>query len=250
MCSVAWDIGICVVKAREDEDPMHALNRGLMWTALLAAAGFVGGTYWLLNPAAHPAAWWHFALCGIIGIVTSIAFVYITQYYTEYRYRPVKSIAAASVTGPATNIIAGFAVALECTALPTFTISVAIIASYKLGASSGLAHSGLFGTALATVGLLGTAAYILAMDTFGPITDNAGGIIEMSHQPEDIRRRTDRLDAAGNTTKALTKGYALGSAALAAFLLLSAYLDEVAVLSSPLQAVHSSQPAAFVCGLL
>src|SRR2546426_10920366 len=100
-----------------------------MCTALLAAAGFVGGTYWLLNPAGHPAAWWHFALCGVIGIATSIAFVYITQYYTEYRYRPVKSIAAASVTGPATNIIAGFAVALECTALPTFTISAAIIAS-------------------------------------------------------------------------------------------------------------------------
>ncbi len=186
----------------------------------------------------------------MIGIVTSIAFVYITQYYTEYRYRPVKSIAAASVTGPATNIIAGFAVALECTALPTFTISAAIIASYKLGASSGLTHSGLFGTAVATMGMLGTAAYILAMDTFGPITDNAGGIIEMSHQPEDIRRRTDRLDAVGNTTKALTKGYAIGSAALAAFLLFSAYLDEVAALGSPLASVDISKPEVFVGGLL
>src|ERR1043166_3330445 len=247
---VASIIGVLVVKAREDEDPMHALNRGYMWTAVLAAAGFVGGTYWLLNPPAPPDAWWHFALCGVIGIVTSIAFVYITQYYTEYRYRPVKSIAAASVTGPATNIIAGFAVALECTALPTFTISAAIIASYKLGASSGLAHSGLFGTAVATMGMLGTAAYILAMDTFGPITDNAGGIIEMSHQPEDIRRRTDRLDAVGNTTKALTKGYAIGSAALAAFLLFSAYLDEVAALGSPLQSVDISKPEVFVGGLL
>src|SRR6266568_384560 len=109
---VASIIGVLLVKAREDEDPMHALNRGYMWTAVLAAAGFVGGTYWLLNPPAFPAAWWHFALCGVIGIATSIAFVYITQYYTEYRYRPVKTIAAASVTGPATNIIAGFAVAL------------------------------------------------------------------------------------------------------------------------------------------
>ncbi|PYP45116.1 MAG: sodium-translocating pyrophosphatase, partial [Gemmatimonadetes bacterium] len=164
--------------------------------------------------------------------------------------RPVKSIAAASVTGPATNIIAGFAVALECTALPTFTISAAIIASYKLGASSGLAHAGLFGTAVATMGMLGTAAYILAMDTFGPITDNAGGIIEMSHQPEAIRKRTDRLDAVGNTTKALTKGYAIGSAALAAFLLFSAYLDEVALLGSRLQAVDISKPEVFVGGLL
>src|SRR5579885_2117351 len=247
---VASIVGVLAVRAAEDEDPMHALNRGYMWTAVLAAAGFGGGTYWLLNPPGHPGAWWHFALCGVIGIATSIAFVYITQYYTEYRYRPVQSIASASVTGPATNIIAGFAVALECTALPTFTISAAIIASYRLGASSGLAHAGLFGTAVATMGMLGTAAYILAMDTFGPITDNAGGVIEMSHQPEDIRRRTDRLDAVGNTTKALTKGYAIGSAALAAFLLFSAYLDEVAALGSPLAAVDLSKPEVFVGGLL
>jgi K(+)-stimulated pyrophosphate-energized sodium pump len=247
---VASIIGIMIVRAREDEDPMHALNRGYMATAVLAAVGFTAGTWWLLNPVSAPDAWWHFALCGVIGIATSIAFVYITQYYTEYRYRPVKSIAAASVTGPATNIIAGFAVALECTALPTFAIGVAIIASYKIGASSGLEHAGLFGTAVATMGMLGTAAYILAMDTFGPITDNAGGVIEMSHQPEDIRRRTDRLDAVGNTTKALTKGYAIGSAALAAFLLFSAYLDEIRALGSPLAAVDISKPEVFVGGLL
>jgi K(+)-stimulated pyrophosphate-energized sodium pump len=247
---VASIVGTLIVRSREDEDPMHALNRGYMATAVLAAVGFAAGTWWLLNPATAPSAWWHFALCGVIGIATSIAFVYITQYYTEYRYRPVRSIAAASVTGPATNIIAGFAVALECTALPTFTIGAAIIASYKIGASSGLEHAGLFGTAVATMGMLGTAAYILAMDTFGPITDNAGGIIEMSHQPEDIRRRTDRLDAVGNTTKALTKGYAIGSAALAAFLLFSAYLDEVRALGSPLAAVDIAKPEVFVSGLL
>ncbi len=247
---VASIIGILIVRSREDEDPMRALNRGYMATAVLAAAGFTGGTWWLLNPVTAPHAWWHFALCGVIGIATSIAFVYITQYYTEYRYRPVQSIAAASVTGPATNIIAGFAVALECTALPTFAIGVAIIASYRIGASSGLEHAGLFGTAVATMGMLGTAAYILAMDTFGPITDNAGGVIEMSHQPEDIRRRTDRLDAVGNTTKALTKGYAIGSAALAAFLLFSAYLDEVRALGAPLAAVDISKPEVFVGGLL
>jgi K(+)-stimulated pyrophosphate-energized sodium pump len=247
---IASIIGVMVVKVRENEDPMHALNRGYMVTAVLAAIGFVGGTYWLLNPPGAPDAWWHFALCGVIGIATSIAFVYITQYYTEYRYRPVQTIAAASVTGPATNIIAGFSVALECTALPTFTIGAAIISSYRIGASSGLAHSGLFGTAVATMGMLGTAAYILAMDTFGPITDNAGGVIEMSHQPEDIRRRTDRLDAVGNTTKALTKGYAIGSAALAAFLLFSAFLDEVTALGSPLEHVDIAKPEVFVGGLL
>src|SRR5574341_586178 len=248
---IASIIGVIMVRMREEEDPMHALNRGYWVTAVLAAIGFAAGTYWLLNPRdVAPDAWWHFALCGVIGIATSIAFVYITQYYTEYRYRPVKSIAAASVTGPATNIIAGFAVALECTALPTFTIGAAIIASYKLGASSGLEHAGLFGTAVATMGMLGTAAYILAMDTFGPITDNAGGIIEMSHQPENIRKRTDRLDAVGNTTKALTKGYAIGSAALAAFLLFSAYLDEVAHYGSKLESVNIAKPEVFVGGLL
>src|SRR5205809_1040887 len=169
---------------------------------------------------------------------------------TQYRCGAVKSIAAAYLTGPATDSVAGFAVALECTARPTFPLGVAIIASYELGAWGGLEHSGLFGTAVATMGMLGTAAYILAMDTFGPITDNAGGIIEMSHQPEAIRRRTDRLDAVGNTTKALTKGYAIGSAALAAFLLFSAYLDEVAALGSPLAAVDISKPEVFVGGLL
>src|SRR2546428_8101961 len=149
---VASIIGILIVRSREDEDPMHALNRGYMATAVLAAAGFTGGAWWLLNPVTAPHARWDFSVCGVIGIATSIAFVYITQYYTEYRYRPVQSIAAASVTGPATNIIAGFAVALECTALPTFAIGVAIIASYKIGASSGLEHAGLFGTAVATMG--------------------------------------------------------------------------------------------------
>src|SRR5574341_58324 len=248
---IASIIGVIMVRMREEAEPMHALNRGYWVTAVLAAIGFAAGTYWLLNPRdVAPDAWWHFALCGVIGIATSIAFVYITQYYTEYRYRPVKSIAAASVTGPATNIIAGFAVAMECTALPTFTIGAAIISSYHLGASGGLEHSGVFGTAVATMGMLGTAAYILAMDTFGPITDNAGGVIEMSHQPEDIRRRTDRLDAVGNTTKALTKGYAIGSAALAAFLLFSAYLDEVRLLGSPLAAVDLAKPEVFVGGLL
>ncbi len=247
---IASIVGIMVVKAREDEDPMRALNRGYWIAAILAAVGFVGGTYWLLQFPGHPAAWWHFALAGVIGIATAIAFVHITQYYTEYRYRPVRSIASASVTGPATNIIAGFAVALECTALPTFTISAAIISSYWLGKTA-IDGGGLFGTAVATMGMLGTAAYILAMDTFGPITDNAGGIIEMSKQPEAIRVKTDRLDAVGNTTKALTKGYAIGSAALAAFLLFSAFMDEVGYYTGKtFDSVNIAKPEVFVGGLL
>ncbi len=220
-------VGVMVVKTKEEGDPMAALNKGYYVTTFLAAIGFGVGCYWLLDAPQAPDAWWHFWLCGLVGLATAMASVYITQYYTEYKYRPVREIATASQTGAATNIITGFAVALECTALPVITISIAIIGSYYLGLSSGLPNAGLFGTAVATMGMLGTAAYILAMDTFGPIADNAGGIIEMSQQPEEIRKKTDRLDAVGNTTKALTKGYAIGSAALAAFLLFSAYLDEV-----------------------
>lgn len=224
---IASMVGIFLVKTREDADPMAALNRGYYITSILAMIGFAFSTWWLLDTPLHPNAWIYFTLCGLVGILTAQAFVYITQYYTEYKYRPVKWIAEASKTGPATNIISGLSVAFECTAVPTLVISAAIVGSYYLGLMSGIEHAGLFGTAVATMGMLSTAAYILAMDTFGPITDNAGGIVEMSQQPEEIRKKTDRLDAVGNTTKALTKGYAVGSAALAAFLLFSAYLDEV-----------------------
>jgi K(+)-stimulated pyrophosphate-energized sodium pump len=146
----------------------------------------------------------------------------------------VQSIAQASTTGPATNIIQGLAVGMETPALPVIVISAALLLSYYFG-TRGLADvttinsyaKGIYGTAIATMGMLSSAAYILAMDTFGPITDNAGGIIEMSDQPHSVRVKTDKLDAAGNTTKALTKGYAIGSASLAAFLLFSAYLATV-----------------------
>ena len=252
---VASIVGIMVVKTDERGDPMAALNRGYYITSILALVGFFVAARWLLSidPAVHPeaqSAWFYFFLCGVIGILMSQAFVYITQYYTEYKYRPVQSIAQASQTGPATNVIAGIAVGLECTAIPVIVISVAIIASFHLGNLSGVPHAGLFGTAVATMGMLGTAAYILAMDTFGPITDNAGGIVEMSQQPEEVRRKTDRLDAVGNTTKALTKGYAIGSAALAAFLLFSAYMDEVAHYGHRLESVNIAKPEIFVGGLL
>src|SRR5437763_4228669 len=247
---VASIIGIMAVRTDEDEDPMQALNRGYYIAAGLAVGGFAVATRWLLHAPEQPDAWLRFFFCGLVGIATSQAFVYITQYYTECRYRPVREIAASAQTGASPTIITGMAVALECTALPTIVISFAILTSYFLGRSTGIANAGLFGTAVATMGMLATAAYILAMDTFGPITDNAGGIVEMSHQPEAIRKKTDRLDAVGNTTKALTKGYAIGSAALAAFLLFSAYLDEVALLGSPLQAVDISKPEVFVGGLL
>jgi H(+)-translocating pyrophosphatase len=242
-------VGIFFVHTREDRDPLQALNRGYYVAATLAIAGFFVATRWLLYNPSAPDAWWKFFLCGIIGVLTSVAFVYITQYYTEYRFRPVREIAEASRTGPATNIIAGISVGFECTLLPVLTISLAILSSFKIGAWA-LPGGGLFGTAVATMGMLGTAAYILAMDTFGPITDNAGGIVEMSRQPEEIRRMTDRLDSVGNTTKALTKGYAIGSAALAAFLLFSAYLDELKNYGAELLSVNIAKPEVFLGGLL
>ncbi|MDP3766031.1 MAG: sodium-translocating pyrophosphatase [Nanoarchaeota archaeon] len=221
---VASLIGIMTVKLKnENENPMRALNRGYYLTSLLATVVFFIATKLLLGKA-----WAWFFYAGIVGIITSILIVWITIYYTESTFRPVKSIAKASLTGHATNIISGFAVALESTVLPVIVLSVALLASFYFGKMSQIPHGGIYGTAIATMGMLSTAAYILAMDNFGPITDNAGGIVTMSKSSDEVRKRTDKLDAVGNTTKALTKGYAIGSAALAAFLLFNAYLDDVA----------------------
>ncbi len=247
---IASIIGILFVKVKEDENPMNGLNRGYYVAVILAMIGFGIASRVLLYHDSAPTAWINFFLAGVIGVLTSVAFVYITQYYTEYRFRPTLSIAEASQTGAATNIITGVSVGFECTALPAIVISIAILAAYYLGENSGFEHAGLFGTAVATMGMLSTAAYILAMDTFGPIADNAGGIIEMSKQPEEIRKKTDRLDAVGNTTKALTKGYAIGSAALAAFLLFSAYLDEVRNYGLNLTTVDIAKPEVFIGALL
>ena len=225
---IASIVGVSIVHSKEDEDPMHALNKGYYVTSILALVGFAAAVYYMLQ-----GRWWLLG-CGICGIITSFLFVRITEYYTETRFRPVQSIAKASLTGPATNIISGLAVGMETPAVPVLVIGCALLFSYYFGVR-GLADvttisdysKGIYGTAIATMGMLSSAAYILAMDTFGPITDNAGGIIEMSNQPHSIREKTDKLDAAGNTTKALTKGYAIGSASLAAFLLFSAYLEAI-----------------------
>lgn len=249
-------VGILLVKMDKEEkmDPMQALNRGYYVAVILAMIFFGAASRWLLYTESAPLAWVNFFLCGIIGVLTSVAFVYITQYYTEYKYRPVKSIAEASTTGPATNIISGVSVAFECTWIPTIVMGLALLLSYYLGELSGIPNAGLFGTAVATMGMLATAAFILAMDTFGPITDNAGGIVEMSKQPEEVRTKTDRLDAVGNTTKALTKGYAIGSAGLAAFLLFQAYIDEVKNYAGLKEDYHFSvnlaKPVVFVGGFV
>ncbi len=246
-------IGIISVRpGSEVKDPMGELNKGFYVSAGLSAVFLVGICLWML-----PEGGWRFAACGLIGILTSFAFVLITQYYTAGSWRPVKEIAEASKTGPATNIISGISIGFETTGLSAIAISVALLTSYWLGegvnAFSGEAavSAGIFGTAVATMGMLMTAAYILAMDTFGPITDNAGGIVEMSDAPEAVRDVTDELDSVGNTTKALTKGYAVGSAALAAFLLFSAFIDEVDRFSSDdiVRIVNLAEPKVFVGGL-
>ncbi|QHS50880.1 sodium-translocating pyrophosphatase [Edaphobacter sp. 12200R-103] len=246
---IASIVGVFVVKSGEQEDPMHALNRGFYVTSGLALLGFAGAVYAMLNGPGVQPIW--FLGCGVLGLATAFLFVWITEYYTESVYRPVKSIAQASLTGPATNIISGLAVGMETPALPVIVISAALLLSYYFGVRGlegigGISEyeKGIYGTAIATMGMLSCAAYILAMDTFGPITDNAGGIIEMSHQPHEIRERTDKLDSAGNTTKALTKGYAIGSASLAAFLLFSAYLEEIkAIVTDKVMAAGGYMPS-------
>ncbi len=219
---IASIVGIFSVRPKENEDPMKSLDRGYWVTSVLSAIAFYFATKYLLGNM------WFFA-AGLVGIFMSIVFVYFTQYYTESKYRPVREVAEASKTGHATNIIQGFAVGLESVGVTIVAIVVALFTSYKFGELSGISGGGLYGTAIATMGMLASAAYILAMDTFGPIVDNAGGIVEMSGAPDSIRKNTDKLDSAGNTTKALTKGYAIGSAALAAFLLFSAYLEEAKI---------------------
>jgi K(+)-stimulated pyrophosphate-energized sodium pump len=225
---VASVFGLVAVRWREGEDPINPLIRGYAVSFVLSVIGLAACTYLMLGQA-----WWWFFIAGFIGLLTSVAFVAITEYYTGNRWRPVRFIAEQSRTGAATNIIAGIGIGFENTAAPVVVISIALIGSFWAGAQGSAmlgvspTAGGIYGTAVATMGMLMTCAYILSMDTFGPIADNAGGIVEMSGAPEQIRRGTDALDSAGNTTKALTKGYAIGSAALAAFLLFSAYLDKV-----------------------
>jgi len=249
---IASVIGIFLVRGNEKQNPMNSLNTGYYITVVLAIAGMFFVTNQMLN---EKGASIYFFWAGVVGILTSLAFVFITQYYTSGNWRPVKEIAEAAKTGPATTIISGTAVGFETTASSVIAISIALFLSHWLGeqwgAATGLPHGGIYGTAVATMGMLMSAAFILAMDTFGPITDNAGGVASMSRASEETRERTDRLDAVGNTTKALTKGYAVGSAALAAFLLFSAYLDKVAQLTGkPFNSVDIAKVDVFLGGFL
>ncbi len=254
---IASLVGILTVRLKDsDKEVFSALNRGYYVTMALVVIGTTLSVYWLLKD--ETSNWMYFVGCGIVGIILALAIVYITQYYTG-DHNPVKSIADASKTGPATNVIKGISVGMESTLLPVICISIAICATFVLGyyadptGSNGMVF-GLYGTAVGTIAMLASSAFILAEDTYGPITDNAGGIVEMSDQPAEVRERTDKLDASGNTTKALTKGYAMASASLAAFLLFAAYFEIVGEIKgiSLIEAmqVNLGNPLIFVGGLI
>jgi H(+)-translocating pyrophosphatase len=239
------------------EDPLDILKRGYYVSLCLALVGlfFICKTFLFLPK--YPNAYLCFFGCTFIGVVVSFLFVMITQYYTDYNYGPVQSIATSSQMGHATNIITGLSVGLESCGLPVIVISIAIIGAYYFGEMTGIADqdgkliAGLYATAIATMGMFASGVYVLSMSGFGPIADNAGGIVEMSEQDEAVREITDRLDAVGNVTKANTKGYSVGSASLACFLLFSAYLDEVEMMTGQeFKQIDIAVPEIFVGGLL
>lgn len=224
VCIITSIIGTYMVRLGSSQSIMGALYKGFWTTAILAVPAIWFATDFTLgdlNAAIGDQAFTGMDLfwCMMIGLGVTGALVWITEYYTGTQYRPVRSIAKASETGHGTNVIQGLAISLESTALPTLVIVVAVIASFQL--------AGIIGVAFAATSLLALAGMVVALDAYGPVTDNAGGIAEMAGLPDDVRTRTDALDAVGNTTKAVTKGYAIGSAALAALVLFGAYTEDL-----------------------
>jgi K(+)-stimulated pyrophosphate-energized sodium pump len=224
VCIVTSIAGTFFVKLGASQSIMGALYKGLIATALLSLVALVLVVYWILPNGfgeipGVPYSGAKLYACGVVGLAVTGLIVWITEYYTGTDYRPVQSIAAASRTGHGTNIIQGLAISLESTALPTLVIIAGILATYGL--------AGLFGIAIAVTTMLSLAGVVVALDAFGPVTDNAGGIAEMAGLPKEVRKSTDALDAVGNTTKAVTKGYAIGSAGLGALVLFAAYNQDL-----------------------
>src|SRR5438093_1152331 len=217
--------GIWFVKVGANGSIMGALYKGLFWAGGVAAIAFYPATVWLMDGVGGVSGGQYYA-SALMGLAVTLALVFITDYYTSKSFLPVQEIAKASETGHATNIIAGLAVGMQATAWPVIVIGAAILGSdYVTG---GMAGTGLYGVAVAAVSMLSMAGIVVAIDAFGPITDNAGGIAEMAHLGKEVRGLTDPLDAVGNTTKAVPKGYAIGSAGLAAVVLFAEYAREVA----------------------
>jgi K(+)-stimulated pyrophosphate-energized sodium pump len=240
VCIVTSIIGTFFVRLGKSGNIMGALYQGLIVTGVLS----LGAVWWVINQLLPGAVETSGGLliqpmnlfwAGVVGLLVTAAIVVITEYYTGTGFRPVKSVANASVSGHGTNVIQGLAMSLEATALPALTIIVGIVAAFQL--------AGLFGIAIATTTMLGVAGMIVALDAFGPVTDNAGGIAEMAGLPPEVRVSTDALDAVGNTTKAVTKGYAIGSAGLGALVLFAAYVEDLKFFAA------EAQPGSFFHGL-
>jgi K(+)-stimulated pyrophosphate-energized sodium pump len=222
VCILTSIAGTFFVKLGASQSIMGALYKGLIATGVLSLAGIAIVTHLTIGFGAIPGVAYtgtSLFMCGVVGLVVTAAIIWITEYYTGTDYRPVKSIAQASVTGHGTNVIQGLAISMESTALPALVIIAGILVTYAL--------AGLFGIAIAVTTMLALAGMIVALDAFGPVTDNAGGIAEMAGLPKEVRKSTDALDAVGNTTKAVTKGYAIGSAGLGALVLFAAYNEDL-----------------------
>ena len=227
VCIITSIVGTFFVKLPASQSIMGALYKGLIVTGILSLVGIAIVIAWALPQGFATAlvsegknyTGTTLYICGIVGLIVTGLIIWITEYYTGTDYRPVKSIAQASVTGHGTNVIQGLAISMEATALPAIVIIAGILITYGL--------AGLFGIAIAVTTMLALAGMVVALDAFGPVTDNAGGIAEMAGLPKEVRRSTDALDAVGNTTKAITKGYAIGSAGLGALVLFAAYNQDL-----------------------
>jgi len=246
-CIVTSVIGTYFVRLGSSQNIMGALYKGLIATAVLSAIALWPLTEWVIGTATvlkvgdQTFSGRHLFYCGLVGLVVTGLMVWVTEYYTSTAYRPVKSVAQSSTTGHATNIIQGLAISMEATALPALIISGGIVIAYL--------NAGLFGIAIAATTMLALAGMVVALDAYGPVTDNAGGIAEMSELDKSVRKTTDALDAVGNTTKAVTKGYAIGSAGLAALVLFAAYTEDLAHYFPNLKVTFQLQSPYVVIGL-